>query len=82
MTGEHPSTEGGVFEVAIAGGLGPVVTNALMPWVSSGAHHVTIVRARAADRVDIADVVGHLEDNGVTVVEISVSLPDEVPPEV
>lgn len=73
--------DGGDFEVAVAGGLGPVVTNALMPWVSSGAHHVTIVRARTADTVDIADVFGHLDDNGITVIEISVTPPDEGPPE-
>lgn len=57
-------------EVSVAGGLGPVLENALFPWVSSGPQLVTVVRTSVPHGVDVLDLFARLAARSVEVVEI------------
>jgi hypothetical protein len=67
MTHPPPSASGEVYELTLAGGLGPVLRTAFRPWSTSVAHVCTVVRTEAPPDVDLVDLMTNLNAQGLEV---------------
>jgi hypothetical protein len=65
-------SRGAVYEVTVAGPLGPVVRRALLPCRAGRSSLDTVVRMTGRDGEEVADLVGRLESLGWEVTSISV----------
>ena len=56
-----------VYELTLAGGVGPVLRKAFRPFGTSRAHVCTVVRAEAPPGVDVVDLMAELDAHGLQV---------------
>jgi hypothetical protein len=72
MTNPAFDALGDVYEVTLAGVLGPVLREAFKPWNASSAHACTVVRAEMSPDVGLVDLVADLDAQGFEVEVITV----------
>jgi hypothetical protein len=58
---------GDVYELTLAGGVGPVLRKALRPFGTPHAHACTVVRAQPPPGVDLVDLLAALDAHGLQV---------------
>jgi hypothetical protein len=59
-----------MFEIAVRGGIGPVLQHAVLPCATRGVQAVTIVQARDGGQEDLVDLLRRLDAQGVEVEDI------------
>jgi hypothetical protein len=60
-----------VYEVTLAGALGPVLSEAFKPWHASSAHVCTVVYTELSPEVDLVDLVAAMDAHGLEVEAIT-----------
>jgi hypothetical protein len=66
------SGRGSVYEISVAGPLGPVLRHALSPCRTGGTSYDTVVRVTGREGEDLADVLGRLGSMGLELSTITV----------
>lgn len=56
---------GATYELTVAGSLGPVLRNALLPFARASCELQTVLRVETTDEGELTDVVQHLDAQGV-----------------
>jgi hypothetical protein len=69
MTGQEPTAQA-MFEIAVRGGIGPVLQWALRPCSTRGVQAVTVVQTRGGGPADLVDLLRRLDARGVDVEDI------------
>lgn len=71
MTQQVADSLGDVYELTLAGGVGPVLRKALRPFGTPHAHVCTVVRAEPPPGVDLVDLMAELDAHGLQVEAIA-----------
>ena len=72
MTMPMPHSAGDVYELTLAGGLGPALRATFRPWSTAPSRVCTVVRTEAPADVDLVDLMADLDAQGLEVEIISV----------
>jgi len=70
MSAEHDAVPMAVYELTIAGAIGPVLRSVLAPCLATPAQDCTIIRATTRTPIDLVDLVLRLHDRGLDVDDI------------
>lgn len=64
-------SEGTVYELVVAGSLGPVLARALAPYATASRQPQTILRASVPGNADLLDLLERLQAQGLEVANIT-----------
>lgn len=70
MSTEHDAATTAVYELTIAGAIGPVLRSVLAPCRATPAQDCTIIRTTTRTPTDLVDLVLRLHDRGLVVDDI------------
>jgi hypothetical protein len=72
MTKPTPNSPGDVYELTLAGCLGPALRATFRPWSTASSRACTVVRTEVPADVDLVDLMADLDAQGLEVEIISV----------